>query len=114
MKFFHLANIKYEGAIPPTVGPTRHDAEDPRAVGKAVVWLSDAPMVRSDAPMYQYEVELDPADPNLCEDEPFKQSKAGFEGVFSSEFTLGWYFYFGDVPIVTRRTWDAKAQKYVI
>lgn len=113
MKFWHLSHSKYEGTIPPTVGSSRHDAEDPRAVGKEVVWLSNEPMVRADHPAYQYEVDLDPDDPKLFEDDLFKQGTAQVNAVFGTKSTLGWFFYFGPVPITATRTWDDAAGRYV-
>jgi hypothetical protein len=113
MKFFHLSNSAHTATIPPTVGASRHEGEDRRAIGKAVVWLSNEPMTRSDHPAYQYEVDLDPNDPLLCEDEPFKQLTAQANAVFGKNSALGWFFYFGDVPITTRRTWDQTLGKYV-
>lgn len=113
VRFFHLSNTKHEGVIPPAVGDSRHGAEDPRAVGKPVVWLSNEPMTRSDNPIYQYEVELDPADPLLHEDELFKQGTATVNAIFSTKSTLGWFFYEGSAPIAATQTWDADAGKYV-
>jgi hypothetical protein len=108
MILYHFADTSHSELLP-SVGSRRHEAEDPRAVGKAVVWLTDsparAPSVENNA-RFRHEVEVDENDPCLFKDGPTEQLKNGWQSIFPSKAdavrgmeTL--YFYTKSINVIS-------------
>ena len=89
--------------LEPHVGESRHGGEDHRAVGQPVVWLDNTPTVGTckDRGVYTYrhEVEVDPADPLLHEDERFTFAFGGFT-------SQRWYICRGSLDVCARSIWN--------
>ena len=112
MIFFHNSNEKLTRIIP-HIGGSRHGGEDPRAVGKAVVWLSNKPQTDIPPMKYQYEVEISPDDPDLLMDEPFGKLQEDFGKLFNVTNDWRWYFCLKEVEVVTTSEWDPNTSSYV-
>lgn len=117
MLLYHLADEKFD-VIQPSISARRHTGEDPRAVGKPVVWFTNDPkMVRRDengvATKYQHEVEIADDDPDLFMDELFDQFQKRDEVTFGTPFPMRWYFYGHPVKVQHVRTWDPTSEAYV-
>lgn len=115
MLLYHCSNQQFSVLLP-KLGGSRHGDEDPRAVGKLVVWLSnDQKMYRQDSSgavdVYQHEVDIDQADPNLLMDAPFAELMKGMPPLIPAS-PLRWYFYLGQLEVVKVRKWDATTSSY--
>lgn len=119
MLFYHVSSQKFDTLLP-VVGASRHGGEDPRAVDKPVVWLSNDPRsYREDSEgmvaRYQHEVDIPENDPDLHMDEGFdhfmKEADAAFPDKPPS--LLRWYFCFRAVKVTRVGEWDATARRYV-
>ena len=106
MILYHFSENRYFELVPVT-GARRHGAEDPRAVGKAVVWLTNsserAPGVESRA-RFRHEVDVAKNDPCLFKDEPTEGLKGEWQSLFPGKAdsvqemeTL--YFYTKALPV---------------
>ena len=106
MILYHFADTSYSELLP-FIGARRHESEDPRARGKAVVWLTDsadrAPGVENHA-RFRHEVEVEENDPNLFKDEQTERLKNQWQSIFPEKAdsvsrmeTL--YFYTKSIPV---------------
>jgi hypothetical protein len=85
MILYHFSDTCYPDELLPNVGSRRHEAEDSRAVGNPVVWLTDstdrAPGIENQG-CFRHEVEVDENDPNLFKDESEERLKGGYQSEF--------------------------------
>lgn len=120
MRLSHTAPNRY-AVLTPAVGGSRHGGEDARAVGKAVVWLANEDMVRTESDgtvqhVYLHEVEIDEDDPDLFLDEPFAQLMADGAAIFGNKSTLRWYFCTRrtrPLDVIAVRVFDPTTHKFV-
>ena len=108
---YHTSEMLVDKLIP-AVGGNRHSGEDPRAVGKSVVWLSNQIMC-SDPPFrYLYEVELDENDPELIKDAPFDILMQKMNKQFQNSDNLRWYFTEKTLDVLTIKVWNSEKECY--
>lgn len=113
MLFYHNSNVLLEKLIP-TIGKSRHNGEDPRAVGKAVVWLSNLPQVDEQPSKYRYVVEIDENSSLLFMDEPFNRLQINFNALFpNNNNNWRWYFYLDELEILERYDYDDQQKEYI-
>jgi hypothetical protein len=78
---YHFANTQYSELLP-VIGANRHSSEDPRAIEKPVVWLTDSPIrapgVEAQA-QFRHEVEIEEDDPCLFKDESAERLKTEWQ-----------------------------------
>lgn len=115
MRFYHYSNEPLS-RLEPVVGASRHDGEDAAAVGQPVVWLADSTMMQSrndEISAYQHEVEVNPSDPLLQEDNKFADLTRQFNEVFGKPdrpaLSLRWFFYKGALPVAARSVWNGSS-----
>ncbi len=81
MILYHFSDALYSELLP-SIGSKRHDAEDKRAIGKAVIWLTSsltgAPGIKGET-LFRYEVEVDENDPCLHKDEANESLRQGWK-----------------------------------
>ena len=100
--------------IQPTIGSTRHAGEDPRAVGKAVIWLTTYEchlFVDSESKevthKYRHRVNVDNKDPDLCIDEPMEKNNKEMKQLFGEDKTYhNWYFYTNTLSVESISEYD--------
>jgi len=112
MILFHNSNDNLTKLVP-KVGSSRHSGEDPRAVGKPVVWLSNKPQLDQSSMKYRYEVEISENDPDLMMDEPFAKLQQDFAKMFNMENNWRWYFCFRELDINATYEFDSAIKDYV-
>ena len=106
MRLYHFSEFRLH-RLSPQNGERRHYCEDERAIGKAVVWLTDnperAPAVERNA-RYRHAVEVKDNDPRLYKDESVERLKAMWKyekqdpNACSESETV--YFYEGELDVV--------------
>jgi hypothetical protein len=106
--FYHYSRQKLE-VLEPALGNARHEGEDPRAVGKPVVWLSDREVDSFDGregpKKFLHVVEIDEGDPDLFADRSVDQ----FMEQVAKDLGLAlprWFFFVRSVPVNAVREWD--------
>lgn len=117
MLLYHVTHKQFQ-ILTPTVGDARHGGEDPRAVGKPVVWLTnDVKMVRTDKNNavipFQHEMDIADSDPNLFMDELFDEFQKQGDALLGRKSTMRWYFYMQQLTVRQVRRWDPNVLKYV-
>ncbi len=112
MRLFRYTNVDAL-VVSPQVGGHRHGGEDPRAVGKAVLWLSDCSMMMHPLRTFECEVEIDEDDPLLFVDERAKAMARGAQRMFGAGDPPLWYWYEGSIDVSTRRAWDSPTSCYI-
>ncbi len=112
MVLYHNSN-ELLAKLTPKLGHSRHDGEDPRAVGKPVVWFSNKPQVDKPPMKYRYEVDIPEDDSDLLLDEPFAKLQVNFSKMFKVNNDWRWYFCFHEVDVNATYEWDPNKSDYV-
>ena len=85
MILYHFSDTCYPDELLPNVVSRRHEAEDPRAIKEAVVWLTDstdrAPGIENQG-RFRHEVEVDEKDPRLFKDESDERLKNIWQSMY--------------------------------
>ena len=112
MRYYHNSDEQLT-KLDPRIGGRRHGAEDPRAVGKPVVWLSNKPQLDQPPTKYQYEVEITEGDPDLFMDEPFAKLQEDFSKQFNVDNDWRWFFCLRELDVIATYGWDESTNVYV-
>lgn len=115
MRLFH-SSFEQLSILEPRLGESRHKGEDPRAVGKAVVYLTtSADEIFSHKGIiipYKYIVEIDENDTYLFLDEKdFEFNQDCNRDYEDLQDDTKWYFSFRSIKVMETLEWDGV--KYV-
>lgn len=110
VRLYHYSNVDTSTLVP-SHGGRRHEGEDPRAVGKPVLWLSDASMSSTPPHDFEYVVDVDEGDPALFRDELFAKGIDALVKQFGSG-RFHWYWLERTIVPVEKRRWSPTSHSY--
>ncbi|MBW5471557.1 hypothetical protein GPJ61_27605 [Brevibacillus formosus] len=107
MFLYHFSDCDVD-ILQPMIGKNRHDGEDPLAVDKPVIYLTNCSdmIIDGQRRLFRYTVEIDLNDPQLKPDRLFNQMMEGNKNIGEPQWFF--YIYFTSITPVKKEKWNGK------